>query len=67
MCSAPKPKDPKAPVERMAAVLPDGGDPMVRLGLRNTRKLARSSMIFTNQMGAVGMPATATLGGGASG
>lgn len=50
------------PPNRMAAVLPDGGDPVVRASLKNARKLAQSSMIFTNAAGTLGMPSVA--GGG---
>lgn len=65
MCppKAPKMKDIAVPPQRMAAVLPDGGDPLVRQSLRGARGLARSAMIFTNQTGALGLPSVATLGG----
>lgn len=56
MCAG-KPKTPKVPEvpDRMASVLPDGGDPAIRQMNRNRRRLMPSSMIFTNQ-GTLGAP-----------
>lgn len=48
MCAPKKPKVEKTPV-RMAAVLPDGGDPSVRDAQRSRRRLTTSAMIFSNQ------------------
>lgn len=60
-----KPKTPKVPEipDRRASVLPDGGDPSVRLTNRNRRRLMPSAMIFTNQ-GTLGVPNTGVGGGG---
>ena len=68
MCppKAPKMKDIAVPPQRQAAVLPDGGDPMVRQGLKNMKELSRSTMIFTSASGNLGLPSTATLGGGST-
>ncbi len=54
------PKPPKAPnvqaiPDRRASILPDGGDPSVRINRRNKRGMMPSSMIFTNQ-GTLGAP-----------
>lgn len=56
-----KPKVPKVPdiPDRRAAILPDAGDPSVRAGARNKRKISPSMMIFTNQ-GTLGAPSTAS-------
>jgi hypothetical protein len=59
MCSAPKaPKVEKIPIHQ-AMVLPDGGDPAVRAGMRGQRKLNRSAMIFSNSAGTLGSPPVA--------
>jgi hypothetical protein len=63
------PKAPKAPKmadipQRQAAVMPDGGDPSVRMGLRGMHRLTRSAMIFTNQSGTLGMPGIASTSTG---
>lgn len=66
MCTG-APKAPKVqPIpDRRPSVLPDGGDPSVRLQNRNRRRLMASSMIFTNQ-GTLGAPSIAapSTGGG---
>ena len=64
MCAG-KPKAPKVPKvpDRMASVLPDGGDPAMRAMNRNRRRLMPSAMIFTNQ-GTLGAPSTASPSGG---
>jgi len=56
-----KPKTPKVQEipDRRASVLPDGGDPNVRLATRQRQRLMASSMIFTNQ-GTLGAPSLAT-------
>lgn len=64
MCVPKAPKAPKLqPIpDRRASVLPDGGDPSRRLSDRAQRRLAVSSMIFTNQ-GTLGAPSVSgTLG-----
>ena len=59
MCSAPKaPQVEQIPIHQ-AMVLPDGGDPAVRMGMRGQRKLNRSAMIFSNAAGALGAPSVA--------
>ena len=59
MCSAPKaPQVEKIPIHQ-AMVLPDGGDPAVRQGLRGQRRLTRSAMIFSNSAGVLGAPPVA--------
>lgn len=52
-----KPKTPKVePIpDRRASVLPDGGDPLVRLEGRKRRSMMPSLMIFSNQ-GVLGAP-----------
>ncbi len=56
MCAgAPKAPKVKPIPDRRASVLPDGGDPSVRLGNRNRRRLTPAAMIFTNQ-GTLGAP-----------
>jgi hypothetical protein len=66
MCTG-KPKTPEVqPIpDRRPSVLPDGGDPSVRLAHRNRRRLMASSMIFTNQ-GTLGAPSVTapSMGGG---
>ena len=64
-----KPKVPKVqPIpDRRAAVLPDNGDPSIRLMARGRRRLMPSAMIFTNQstlgMPKVSGPVATTTGG----
>ena len=51
--------------DRRASVLPDGGDPTVRLSDKNKRRLMAASSVFTNQ-GTLGIPsvtAPTTTGG----
>ena len=64
MCIS-KPKAPTVtPVpDRMASVLPDGGDPAVRATARNRNRMMTSSMIFSNQ-GTLGAPSTSSPSGG---
>lgn len=67
MCP-PKIKTPKVQAipDRRPSVLPDGGDPSVRMSNRNRRRMMPSAMIFSNQ-GSLGAPGTSgTLGGGGS-
>ncbi len=57
MCPS-KPKVPKVqdiPI-RAAAMLPDGGDPAVRMGLRAKRSLSMSSSILANKAGTLALP-----------
>ncbi len=61
MCAPKAPKMPKVekvPIHQ-AMVLPDGGDPAVRAGLRGQRRLSRSAMIFSSSTGALGAPSLA--------
>lgn len=61
MCaSMPKtPKVEKIP-DRQPLLLPDGGDPNVRMGMRGgSGRLRTSSMIFANRNGALGAPSIA--------
>ena len=68
MCVS-KPKPPKVPdiPDRRASVLPDGGDPALRLLARGRRRMMPSAMIFTNQStlgtAKVSGPAATTTGG----
>ena len=58
MCPS-KPKTPKVqdiPI-RAAALMPDNGDPSVRLGLRAKRSLSTSAAILANRAGTIGAPA----------
>lgn len=58
MCGS-KPKTPKVqdiPI-RAAALMPDNGDPSVRLGLRAKRSLSMSAAILANRAGTIGQPA----------
>jgi len=63
MCAPSPPKTPaveKIP-DRQPLLLPDGGDPLVRAGLRSTSgRLRSSAMIFANRTGALGAPSVAT-------
>ncbi len=57
MCPS-KPKVPKVqdiPI-RAATLLPDAGDPAVRLGLRAKRSLSMSSSILANRAGTLALP-----------
>ena len=57
MCAS-KPKVPKVqdiPM-RATALLPDNGDPAVRLGLRAKRSLSMSSAILANRAGTLALP-----------
>ena len=59
MCPS-KPKTPKIqdiPI-RAAAIMPDGGDPSVRLGLRTRRALSTSAAVLANRAGPIGSPMT---------
>jgi hypothetical protein len=58
-----KPKAPKVqPIpDRVAARLPDQGDPGVRATSRTKRKLMPAAMIFTNQ-GTLGAPSVTSPG-----
>ena len=64
MCAG-KPKTPKVePIpDRRASVLPDAGDPSVRMTNRNRRRLMPSAMIFTKQ-GTLGAPSVASPSSG---
>lgn len=57
MCSIPKPKAPTMPEipQRQPVLMPDGGDPLVRAGLRGQRRLTTSAMIFSKG-GSLGSP-----------
>lgn len=60
MCSTPKvPKVQDIPM-RATAILPDGGDPGVRGGLRAQRQLSTSMMMLANRGGVLGAPTTST-------
>lgn len=65
MCVS-KPKAPKVqPIpDRMAAVLPDRGDPGVRAANRRRRRLSPAAMIFS-KWGILGAPKTGAPGTGA--
>lgn len=63
MCSPPKAPKPEPIPDRRASVLPDGGDPSVRLSNRNRRRMMPSAMIFSNQ-GTLGAPSVAAPSSG---
>jgi hypothetical protein len=53
-----KPKTPQIqdiPI-RAAAMMPDNGDPSVRLGLRTRRSLTTAASVLANRGGSVGSP-----------
>ena len=57
MCPS-KPKTPKVqdiPI-RAAALMPDNGDPSVRLGLRTRRSLTTAAAVLANRTGQIGVP-----------
>jgi hypothetical protein len=57
MCPS-KPKTPKVqdiPI-RAAALMPDNGDPSVRLGLRTRRSLTAAAAVLANRGGPIGLP-----------
>lgn len=57
MCPS-KPKTPKVqdiPI-RAAALMPDNGDPSVRLGLRVRRSLTTAAAVLANRGGSIGLP-----------
>lgn len=59
MCAPKTPKVEKIP-DRQPMILPDNGDPGVRMGLRaGDGRLRTSSMIFANRAGALGAPSIA--------
>lgn len=57
MCvGAPKtPKVQDIPI-RQPVILPDNGDPAVRMALKNQRRLTTSAMIFGGRGGSLGSP-----------
>ena len=60
MCAPKTPKVEQIP-DRQPLLLPDGGDPGVRMGMRSgSGKLRTSAMIFANRAGALGAPSIAT-------
>lgn len=61
MCSPPKAPQVTPIPDRRVAVMPDGGDPSVRMADRNKRRLTSAAMIFSNQ-GTLGAPSV--TGGG---
>jgi hypothetical protein len=56
MCSAPDPPDVKDVPQRAMAMLPDNGDPTVRMSLRNPRRLTTSAMVFAERSGKLAPP-----------
>lgn len=57
MCPS-KPKTPKVqdiPI-RAAALMPDNGDPSVRLGLRTRRSLTTAAAVLAGRGGTIGLP-----------
>lgn len=58
MCPGKKPKAPEVqdiPIRAMA-MMPDNGDPSVRLGLRTRRSLTTAAAVMANRGGNIGAP-----------